>query len=282
LTRKVSIIFLLTILLWEEPVISAEENYSAAFLGLGDVKLEYAEDVKQVILEGISSSDRYELTEKEKTEEILKNEGMEFCAADDCALEIGRILGVDKGIFGSLLKMEERYYLNLTRMDVKGGRVDVKGRDSSSSLEGIRKVADNLIKRLLEIEESDTVEGKFQEIASGITEERAEKIYKAARINAYSAEIKIMDNKRIYLRSKRTFSSWLCLAGFVVSVASIYTGSLQKPENLNGRLVYLAMGIGSLSVGVAGIIDASHVSKEIKEIDVKTEKILSEIYKMQR
>ncbi len=68
----------------------------------------------------------YEVMEREKMNRILDE--MQFqlsdCTSDECAVEIGRLIGVNKMIAGSISKVGEFYTVSTRLIDVKTGKIE--------------------------------------------------------------------------------------------------------------------------------------------------------------
>ncbi|MFC2170819.1 PEGA domain-containing protein [Calditrichota bacterium] len=68
---------------------------------------------------------RFKVVERNNMEGILREQGfqMEDCSSDECAVEMGRLLGVQKIIAGSLAKVGETHTINVRMIDIESGEI---------------------------------------------------------------------------------------------------------------------------------------------------------------
>ncbi|MBN2013278.1 hypothetical protein JW960_28365 [candidate division KSB1 bacterium] len=69
---------------------------------------------------------KFNILEREKMEDILTEQGFQMsgCTSDECAVEIGRLIGVKKIVAGSIGKLGSIYTLNIRLIDVETGAVE--------------------------------------------------------------------------------------------------------------------------------------------------------------
>lgn len=75
----------------------------------------------------LHQTDRFEVMERERMEEILKEQAFQLSDACDekaCAVEIGRLIGVQKMIIGSMGRLGRAYTLSVRMVDVESGIVE--------------------------------------------------------------------------------------------------------------------------------------------------------------
>jgi len=72
--------------------------------------------------------DQYTFVERQMMSEVLKEQGFQQsgCTTDECAVEIGQLLGVKFLITGSLGKLGKLYTINLKMIDVETGKIKYK------------------------------------------------------------------------------------------------------------------------------------------------------------
>lgn len=68
----------------------------------------------------------YEVVERSRMEEILKEQGLQQtgCTSDECVVEVGKLLGVQKMLAGSFGKFGNVYTLELRIIDVQTGKIE--------------------------------------------------------------------------------------------------------------------------------------------------------------
>jgi TolB-like protein len=98
-----------------------------------------------------------DVMEREQMSEVLKEQGFQqsgACTNDQCMIEMGQILGVQKLITGSIGKVGSLFLLNLRVIDIKTAKItksvseDVKG-----DLEEVVKLLSKIAQELLEVEQ---------------------------------------------------------------------------------------------------------------------------------
>ena len=83
----------------------------------------------------IGKTESMVLVDRTMVEEILKEQGFQQsgCTTDECAVEIGQLLGVKFLITGSLGKLGKLYTINLKMIDVETGKIKYKNSRISRS-----------------------------------------------------------------------------------------------------------------------------------------------------
>lgn len=71
------------------------------------------------------NTDRFIVLERDKVNEILREQGFQSsgCTTNECAIEIGRLIGVQQMVAGNIGKLGQLYTLNLRLIDVQTGQV---------------------------------------------------------------------------------------------------------------------------------------------------------------
>ena len=71
------------------------------------------------------NSGRFAVMERNKMDEILKEQGFQQtgCTNDECIIEAGRLLGVDRMIAGSIGKVGTIFTVSLRMIDIETGRI---------------------------------------------------------------------------------------------------------------------------------------------------------------
>jgi len=75
----------------------------------------------------LHETDRFEVMERERMEEILEEQAFQLsdvCDTEVCAVEIGKLIGVQKMVIGSLGRLGRAYTLSIRMVDVETGIVE--------------------------------------------------------------------------------------------------------------------------------------------------------------
>ena len=96
----------------------------------------------------------YKVIEREMMEEINKEQGFQQsgCSTDECIVEVGKLIGVEKIVGGSISKVGRTYSVSSRIVSVETGKIlkgatyDYKGEIDELLTTGMRKVAYELIK----------------------------------------------------------------------------------------------------------------------------------------
>jgi len=91
--------------------------------GLDTNSLRILEDgLAQALLQG----SKVRLLERAQMSNILKEQGFQksgACDQNDCAVEVGKLLGVERGVAGSVGLLGKSYVLNLRMVDIASGEI---------------------------------------------------------------------------------------------------------------------------------------------------------------
>ena len=73
----------------------------------------------------LSRTKRFDIVEREMMDKILEEQKFQAsgCVADECAVEIGQMIGVSQIVAGSISKIESLYSLNIRLIDVVTGEI---------------------------------------------------------------------------------------------------------------------------------------------------------------
>ena len=100
----------------------------------------------------VLSSGRYVLVERQQMGEILQEQGLQQsgCVSSECAVEVGKLLGVENIITGSISKVGTIYSVEARAVSVESGEIiktavyDHSGDIGGLLTQGMRKVAEEL------------------------------------------------------------------------------------------------------------------------------------------
>ena len=96
----------------------------------------------------------YKVIEREMMEEIIKEQGFQQsgCSTDECMVEVGKLIGVEKIVGGSISKVGRTYSVSSRIVSVETGKIlkgatyDYKGEIDELLTTGMKMVAYELIK----------------------------------------------------------------------------------------------------------------------------------------
>ncbi len=125
--RIIILVFLLSIST-TSTLLTAQDNISIAVLPLQGNGISPSETM--VLTDELRSvmvqKGKYTVVERSNMESILKEQGFQLsgCTSAECAVEAGKLLGVNKMVTGSVGKLGELYSINIRLFDVGTGRIE--------------------------------------------------------------------------------------------------------------------------------------------------------------
>ena len=80
----------------------------------------------------VSNMRDFEVIDRSNMEKIFKEQGFQqaVCSKPDCAVELGKILGVGKIITGTVSKIGETFYLSISLINVETGKIESIAEDT--------------------------------------------------------------------------------------------------------------------------------------------------------
>jgi hypothetical protein len=99
--------------------------------------------------------------ERSQMDRVLKEQGFQssgLCDGNECAVEVGKVLGIDRMVVGSIGKIGSMYIINVRMVDVSTGEI----------LASVRRTQDWELKYLL----TNLVPQVAKSLASGVQEEQ--------------------------------------------------------------------------------------------------------------
>ncbi len=125
--RIIILIFLLSISI-TSALLTAQDKISIAVLplqanGISPSEAMVLTDELRSVMVQIA---KYTVVERSNMESILKEQGFQLsgCTSAECAVEAGKLLGVNKMVTGSVGKLGELYNINIRLFDVGTGRIE--------------------------------------------------------------------------------------------------------------------------------------------------------------
>lgn len=114
------IVFLLQSLVFSGDAIAVNE------LGASGISESEAVSLTDALRVEIGKTGKYEVMERSKMNEILKEQGFQqsgVCDDESCALEMGKLLSVKYVVLGNIGKVGKTYTLNIRMVEVKTGKI---------------------------------------------------------------------------------------------------------------------------------------------------------------
>ncbi|MEW6557829.1 MAG: CsgG/HfaB family protein [Elusimicrobiota bacterium] len=200
--KKIFIIFVLFFIIAKQ--VSAKENYAVADFVGKNVSAADASIVADFIRTELVSIGKYNVVEKANMNKILAEVAFQQtgCTESECAVQIGRILNVQKMVVGSLSKLEGIYYITANIVDVATGKIENSKSAKCKLPEELMSTAQDLTHYLIEgktekperIVERKTgdiqitnIDGKRVQINKGSND----KIEKRQIYNVYAEKVKV-------------------------------------------------------------------------------------------
>ena len=142
----------LTILILLFSFVSAQQTIAVIeFEGLGISQIE-AKALTNRLRDELVKTGKYTVIERGRMEEILKEQAFQQtgCVSSECAVEVGKLLGVENIITGSISKVGTIYSVSARAFSVASGEIiktavyDHSGDIGGLLTQGMRKVAEEL------------------------------------------------------------------------------------------------------------------------------------------
>jgi len=83
------------------------------------------------IRQELFSTGRYRIVDRKNMDQILKEQGFQLsdCTSQECAVQVGKLLGVEKMVVGSIGKLGQNFMLNLQLLNVETGEIESMASD---------------------------------------------------------------------------------------------------------------------------------------------------------
>ena len=132
----------------ETPLYIAVVDFNGNNISIGDVKA-----LTDRLRVELFNTKYFKVVEREMMEEVLKEQGFQQsgCSTDECMVQIGKLIGVEKIIGGSISKAGDVFSVSLRLVDVETGEIedtevyDHSGKIGELLTKGMRMVAIGLI-----------------------------------------------------------------------------------------------------------------------------------------
>jgi TolB-like protein len=126
-----------------------------------NVSQETADAVADILCTELFNSQRFNVIERQAITRILEEQKLQMIGVTDMskAVEIGKILNVEKIMIGSVSRLGDSYIINTRLVDVKTGATDLaQNAKSNNGEEGLTNAINDLVSR---IAQKVTVEGSI-------------------------------------------------------------------------------------------------------------------------
>ncbi len=154
ISKGTLLLFILHLLFYSFPVhLFAQSTKRIAVLDLqGDgVSKSAAKTLSERLRSKLVNTGAFHVLEREQMDEILGEQGFQQsgCVSDECLVEIGRLVGVEQMIGGSIGKIGQTYTLDLRIIDVQSGRIlKTVSDDYRGDADGLLNVLEIAAKRI--------------------------------------------------------------------------------------------------------------------------------------
>lgn len=116
--------------------------------------------ISEALAGELQNTGAFRVMERSQMDRVLKEQGFQasgLCDGNECAVEVGRVLGIDRMVVGSIGKIGSMYIINVRMVDVSTGEI----------LASVRRTQDWELKYLL----TNLVPQVAKSLASGVQED---------------------------------------------------------------------------------------------------------------
>ena len=104
-----------------------QEKASIAVLELeaGGISAYEAQVLSNRLRTELFKTDKFTVLERDKMDEILIEQGFQLsaCTSNECAVEVGKLIGVEKMVAGNIAKIDNLFTIDIRLIDVETGKV---------------------------------------------------------------------------------------------------------------------------------------------------------------
>jgi hypothetical protein len=104
------------------------------FEGIG-IGIDEVRALTQRLASEIISLDVYQMLERSKIKNIIKEQNLDFseCVGNDCAIEMGKLVGADRMIVGTVSKIGDTYSIDSRMIEVESGEAVISAEFSTQN-----------------------------------------------------------------------------------------------------------------------------------------------------
>jgi len=213
----------------------AQEKSSIAVLELEPVGLSSneAQVLSNRLRTELFKTDKFTVLERDKMDEILIEQGFQLsaCTTNECAVEVGKLIGVEKMVAGNIAKIDNLFTIDIRLIDVETGEV-IKTATEDCACE-LKDVLTNSIRNVarsmagLEVENKTTnvktYESNIQDDGnSGITEWEMMGISRESYVEYKRSGL--TKNQWIYKTKNKNVTTAMLLSIFLPAGGQYYNG----------------------------------------------------------
>jgi len=152
-------------------------NLAVSELSAKGVSSMDASVVSDFLREELVNTKVYRVVERSNMELILNEHKFQMsgCTSEECAVQLGQLLNVQKVITGSVSTLGKKYYISIRLIDVEKGEILLADSAETDSLEGLRPACQELANRIVnvkEIKKEEFYEKPKKEISKEIVPEK--------------------------------------------------------------------------------------------------------------
>lgn len=163
---------ILLFLVFQAFFLTAQENKKMKiavldFGSTGGISLEESITLTNRLRSMLVKTDALIVLERGKMEEILSEQGFQQtgCTSTECAVEVGKLLNVQKMVSGSIGKLGQTYTIDLSLIDVKTAEIEQSFvRDYKGEIDGLLRVMESVSNQ---IASSAKGENRLNKVSTG-------------------------------------------------------------------------------------------------------------------
>lgn len=146
----------------------AQKKTSVALLDLtvsSDLQQSISSVLSNIVRQEFLKSESYQILDRNNMATILKEQDFilsENCSGKECAVEVGKLLGVQKMIYGSIGTLGKKYIINLQMVDIETGKIEkIENENHVGAIEDLDGSMIKITKRLIGDEKVSTAEQEY-------------------------------------------------------------------------------------------------------------------------
>ncbi len=147
----IALVFVLSV-----TVLTAQKRTTVALLDLGfadKIPQSVSATLSNLIRQEFLKSKQYEILDRNNMSTILKEQDFSLsdaCSGKECAVQVGKLLAVEKMIYGTISLLGKKYIINLQMVDVTTGKIEkIENENYIGAIEDIDAAAVNAAKKII-------------------------------------------------------------------------------------------------------------------------------------
>lgn len=214
--------------------------------------------VTDFLRQDLVDTQKFILVERKKIEEILKEQKFQLsgCTTAECAVEVGKLLNVEKIVIGSINYLGQKYFINVRLVDVKSGEIIRAVESSCDTIEKLREIT--------KIIASNLVDGKVNS---------SEEIYKSDKeLKKELKEVLISQLGTLEIAKER-INSDITFDLILGPVSLVIGGTFLVYKSYILATLFGGLGIYMVSSGGSDIIKRNKIEKQIEDVKEKLKSV---------